>query len=239
MSHNKPVNNETINAFIDSQLATEERMQVFDALKQDQELSQELCELQRNDEFLRLTYKHIPEPAYDPFIAATRTSTRQRQAIAAGILVILSAFVGWQTHTFIQPDHKPNIQEISQLSTGEISNNHILIHISAMDEQRINNALDKAEQLLSGHRSDDLTLEIVANADGLGLLRAESPYKSRIQKLAQRHKNVSFKACGIAMSAAKLKEGKEVNLLPEADKVPAALDQILKRLEAGWLYVRT
>jgi len=236
MSHNNQDNHENLNAFIDGQLATDERMQVFDALKRDESLSATLCELQRNDELIALTYGNIPSSKYDPYVSATRFSQRKKQMLAASILFILSTIIGWQFHAQFSMEPKTNIKDIAQVNFGTLDNNKVLIHISTMDAKRIEMALNKAESLLSTKKH--IQLEIVANAEGLGLLRNNSPYADRIQKISQQHKNISFKACGIAMKTAKLKEGNEIKLLPEAEKVPAALDQILQRLKLGWLYIK-
>jgi intracellular sulfur oxidation DsrE/DsrF family protein len=41
------------------------------------------------------------------------------------------------------------------------------------------------------------------------------------------------------MQNARLSEGiDEVKLLPQAQKIDAALEQILRRLKAGWAYIR-
>ena len=82
-----------------------------------------------------------------------------------------------------------------------------------------------------------MQLKFVANAEGLAVLRENSPYADRIKLLSEQYNNVEFLACGIAMKTAQLKEKKEVVLLPEAKKIPAALNEILERLEAGWTYM--
>ena len=232
------ITEENLNAFIDNQLATDERLQVFNALKEDQVLSQLLCELQRNDEFLSLAYSNTPKPAYNPFLAATQSNNRIRQMLAASVIFAVSLLTGWQLHQYYNPESTVSIQDISQLTADKLQNNKVLLHISAMNTSRIDNALNKTEALLK-QKDNNLQIEIVANADGLGMLRKNSPYASRIKTLASNHKNLSFKACGIAMQAAKLKEGKDVELLPEAQKVPAALEEILGRLKAGWLYYKS
>lgn len=236
MSHNKQENYETLNAFIDGQLATDERMQIFESLKKDAELSHTLCELQRNDEFLSVAFNNIPAPKYDPYISATQFSQRKKNMLAASVLFIISAAIGWQFHTVYSSERESNIQDISFLNTNTLENKQVLIHVSKMDPKRITDALNKAESLLKNEKG--IQLEIVANAEGLGLLRENSPYAKRIKALSTNYNNVSFKACGIAIQAAKLREGKDILLLPEADKVPAALDQILDRLKAGWVYIK-
>ena len=116
----------------------------------------------------------------------------------------------------------------------------ILLHISTAAPERVNAALDAAEEILadSRERGKNTRLEIVANAEGLAMLREGSPYAQRIQRMIEQYESISFKACGIAMETANLKEGIEVKLLPEAERVDAALDQILTRLRQGWTYIR-
>ena len=70
------------------------------------------------------------------------------------------------------------------------------------------------------------------------MLRQGSPFTQRIEKIATQYHNASFLACGIAMETAKLKEGREIQLIPVAQRVPAALDRILMRLEDGWMYIK-
>ena len=83
-----------------------------------------------------------------------------------------------------------------------------------------------------------MDLEVVVNAQGLGLLRDNSPYASKVKKLVSDYDNIAFLACGQAKENARLKEGRDIELLPEAVQVPAALDLILSRIKKGWLYVK-
>ena len=83
-----------------------------------------------------------------------------------------------------------------------------------------------------------LKLEVVANVDGINILRKGSPYAGEINSLSEQFSNVRFLACGIAKKTAALKEGKPIELIPEAVDIPAALDEILKRLKEGWTYVK-
>jgi intracellular sulfur oxidation DsrE/DsrF family protein len=237
MSQDKHISDEQLNAFIDRQLTTDERVQVLDALKKDDELSKKLCELQRNDEFSVMAYNTIPEPSKSPYDSAIQKSQRRHFALVAGMLVIISLATGWQLHQLINTKTLPQIGEISQLDPSTLRSDKIILHISVLDGERINKALDKAEALLKDKRNRHLQLEIVANADGVRMLGTGSPYANRIASLSGTYKNVSFKACGIAMQAVKLKQGKDMTLLPEVEKVPAALDQILKRLKGGWVYI--
>lgn len=238
MSQEHHVSFEELNYFIDGQLSSNERMQVLDVLKKDDELSRILCELQRNDESILIAYSKIPEPTYNPFTTATRKKKYKYLALVASMLVIISSVFSWRLTVHTLNPAPPAIMELNQLGNVPPESNKVLIHISKMDDGSINIALDKAEALLQDKNNTSLQVEIIANASGLGVLRKQSPYAPRIASLVQKHHNISFKACGIAMQAAKLKEGKEVELLPEAEKVPAALDEILLRLKKHWTYFK-
>lgn len=70
------------------------------------------------------------------------------------------------------------------------------------------------------------------------MLRAGSPFEGRIKSIVSKYDNVTFLACGRAKILAGFIEGREIHLLPEAIEIPAAIDQILKRLQMGWTYIR-
>ncbi|HUT40951.1 MAG TPA: hypothetical protein VM011_06365, partial [Gammaproteobacteria bacterium] len=101
-------------------------------------------------------------------------------------------------------------------------------------------ALDDAEQLLASYKEHPelVQLEVVANAEGLKLLRADtSPYPERIRRMALQFNNISFLACNRAIEKLRM-NGIEVNLLPEARVIPGALEEIVDRLQQGWVYIR-
>jgi intracellular sulfur oxidation DsrE/DsrF family protein len=56
--------------------------------------------------------------------------------------------------------------------------------------------------------------------------------------LTKEYKNIKFLACGVAKQNATLRENKAIKLLPQAKDIPAALDQIVNRLQEGWTYLR-
>jgi intracellular sulfur oxidation DsrE/DsrF family protein len=132
------------------------------------------------------------------------------------------------------------LAELQQFDPATSAANKVLLHISTMDTQRIEAALNTAERIVQAKRDqkEPVQIEIVANAEGLGLLRRGSPYAERIRSMVEDNPSVSFLACGIAMENAELKEGGEIELIPEAREVDAALEEILRRLKLGWLYIK-
>jgi len=139
--------------------------------------------LKSNDELVLISYSNIPEPKYNPYKAATKLKGRKFFAIAASILILLSASISWQLKSYVDDMPTNHIMELSQSQLEDIipDNKKILIHISDMNELHIKSALDKTEKLLN-NKKDKIQIEIIANASGLAMLRQSSPYAERIKK---------------------------------------------------------
>jgi intracellular sulfur oxidation DsrE/DsrF family protein len=116
----------------------------------------------------------------------------------------------------------------------------VVLHISSAEAKRMDQALTDAEDLLKQYQDHPelVQLEVVANAEGLSLLRADtSPYPERIRRLAQQFNNISFLACSRSIEKLHMR-GIDVHLLPEARVIPGALEEIVDRLQQGWVYIR-
>lgn len=234
------ISDEQLSAYIDNQLTAEERAEILAASKQDPQLSKQINELQELKEWVRIAYQD-PPPAPTKLTRTVFGADQRFQALAASMLLLLGGLSGWLLHTPTTQTIGPSFHELAQAGTAIQASNKVLIHISKMDKVRITLALDKAAQLLRNSKQQHkaLQLEVVANAEGLSLLRDGSPFDKRIASLARQHDNIAFLACGIAMQNVRLSEGiNEVKLLPQAQQIDAALEQILRRLQAGWAYVR-
>ena len=231
---------EKLHAYIDNQLAAEERAEVITALKLDPVLSRQVTELLELKQWVHLAYQDPPQLTLHNK-TSFGLSFKRPQALAASLLLLLGGLTGWLIHSPVPLQGIPSFTDLAQVEAAAQSKHKVLIHISKMDKTRIDMALDKTELILlkSKQQHQPLQVEVVANAEGLALLRDDSPYGKRIEAIANRYDNIAFLACGIAMQTARLSEGiDEVKLLPQAHQVDAALEQILRRLKAGWAYVR-
>lgn len=241
MKFENKISEQQLNAFLDNELDNNERAQMLTALRVDKALSEEYSSLQQIHELVVLAYQEVPTSPHQTTVSRTVVSTPLRIAAAVTILVC-GGILGWLTHQAATPlpSASQPFTSLAQLNVKHPSNDKILIHINAMDNKRIVRVLNEAEQLLRNAKQagTHLQLEIVANESGLGMLRKGSPYAHRIQQLANSNKNVAFLACGVAMENARLKEGHPIKLISDAHKIDAALEQILRRLKSGWLYVR-
>ena len=239
MSDHNLISDEQLNALLDNELDDEERTQILNSIAQNPNLQARYEELQRLKDMVVLAYRDVPQPKPDN-PAKRYFYKRYFNAFASAALLLLGIFGGW--FIGIYSDHTPesNIRKIEQINISNVNEEKILLHIGTNDSKRVQTALQSAEDLLhnSSTKHTHLILEVVANADGLSILRKGSPYAEKIATLTKEYENVKFLACGIAKQNAALKEGKTIELIPEAKDIPAALDQILNRLQEGWTYVR-
>ncbi len=222
---------ETLNAFVDGQLDAAERARVYAALRADPRLAERACELRELKELVQEAHARPPRPYRPP----ARGPRWWQMAAAALALVFVGAGAGWMGHRLAAGDGA-SLAVRAAARTGD----RIILHISSGDAGSLRAALDETERLLARAHAEGrpLRIEVVANGKGLDLLRADvSPYAERIRRLTERYDNVVFLACERAI--ARLRErGVEVRLLPEARTAPSALEQIVTRLQQGWVYIK-
>lgn len=228
-----------LNAFVDGRLPVDRVRQLQEAMAADPELAAQLQRLQTINALAAQSYRHVPVPEAPPDFVQPETPAWLSLAAILALALIGGGIVGWMINQHNSPA-APAMQTLANFQPQQSDATKILLHISTAAPERVNAALDAAEEILadSRERGKNTRLEIVANAEGLAMLREGSPYARRIQRMIEQYESISFKACGIAMETANLKEGIEVKLLPEAERVDAALDQILTRLRQGWTYIR-
>ncbi|MBI5041464.1 MAG: DsrE family protein [Gammaproteobacteria bacterium] len=247
MSTDHNLSDEQLSAFVDGQLDMDEKSRILGALNADEDLSRRACELRRLHDLVRHAYDAPPTP---PFRRPLDTHGRGwRQAVAAALLLAMGGTAGWVAHA---RQHQPlNLQAMYldeekafQTSALEQAPAHgeykVLLHLSSAEPEKLERALDTAEQLLSTYRRLDqpIEVELVANAGGLELLRADiSPFAERVRALQHQYDNLTFMACQTALDRLRRERHLSPDLLPEALITPNALEEILSRLQQGWVYI--
>ena len=117
----------------------------------------------------------------------------------------------------------------------------VAIHVDENDPARMNMALNNAANIEKYYKSvgDEVTIQIVAYGPGLHMLRADtSPVKDRISQMSLALDNLTFAACGNTHRVMQEKSGKEISLLPEAEKVTSGVVQLMTLQEQGYTYIR-
>jgi len=230
MNRDANLSPEMQNAFIDGELDAADWTQMIDRLGRDAELRRELCELRAMKDMVRSAYAGVQ--AQD----RPQQSRPGPRALAAGLAVALLG-AGWIAHSWTVP--APQVAGDPALRPA-VSASHVLVHVSSGQAETLSTALDEIEDLLRASKAAGraLDLEVVANSSGLDLLRADaSPHAARISALRLRYPNLAFIACNQTID--RLRErGVTVELLPGVQVAPSALDQVVKRMQSGWAYIR-
>ncbi len=221
---------ELLNAYVDGELDGEEAEALLAASAQDPHLKRRLQEL--------AVLKAQVQEAFGEDGAwerpAVRIPSRRYPAVAAALCLIAGALLGWGVRGWFSP---PALQVAAYHPEAL---RKVILHVDSAEPERLNAALDEAESLLAAaaRERQRLRLEIIANAGGLELLRADNEaYARRIRELLDRYDEVTLLACRHAIARYQEK-GRDLHLLPEVKVAPSAVDQIVKRLKAGWIYIK-
>lgn len=242
MKHTRDISDEFLNAFVDNQLESTEKNQVFEAIEQDEALKDRVCDLRGLKEMVQHAYHQSPANAQVP-AKRTRSWPPYLQALAACLLLLIGGASGWLGHAWSGADGEPEMVRLFQTTQGGAFGNEprkYIVQVSSSNHTRLKSALDETENLLESSRQEhrELQVEIVANGSGADLLRADlSPYVDRIGFLQAKYPNLNFMVCNVTLG--KLRdEGVNVRLLPHTGIATSAVQQVRKRLLQGWDYVR-
>lgn len=233
MTDERSVSQEMQNAFVDGELDSSEWARVAAQLRQDEVLRAQVCDLRAVKELLRHAYGPLP-------VARQAASWGARWAAVAA-LCFLSVAAGWFGRSAWMPDTVDVERALTAgTSLREVTGDRILVHVTSSRRELIATTLDEIENALHlaqqrGHR---LNMEIVANSTGLELLRSDgSQFPERLAALRATYPGFTLVACGQTLD--RLREtGVPVQLLPGVQVVSSALDQVVRRLQGGWAYVR-
>ena len=246
------LSNEVLNAFVDGELDAGERLHVL-RLSEDQEnVRARICETRNLKDLVKNAYEHLPAADWTKY-PARRDRGRVRawgMTAAVGVLCLAAGLVGGrmlpnegsasladQDPVFLEIDEVFSLEEAKVAHQGKASN--IVLHLATNNRHRIEDALNKIETFLDAQHDTvhPVSVEIVANGYGLDLIRvAQTPYEQKIKSLA-RDDYLTILACRQAVETLR-RNGVNVDLIPEADFAPSALDRIIQRLREGWVYVK-
>ncbi|MEZ5542889.1 MAG: hypothetical protein R3F42_12730 [Pseudomonadota bacterium] len=227
---------EQLQAFVDDEIELGERAEIMEAMRHDEELACRVCELLQTKDAVKLAYREPEQPAQRRHRwQNARTRQFTFRAAAAGMIFAVGAATGMLLQT-----HSSGTTTLADAQETRQETRRVIIHVSTMDGERMEQALDDAEEMLVNYQDhpERVQLEVIANAEGLALLRQDkSPYVERIRRLTRRFSNISFLACNRSIEKLHMR-GVDVHLIPEARVIPGALEAIVDRLQQGWVYIR-
>ena len=241
----KDITEDKLNLFIDEQLDTDEMNEIQEALLDNKELREQVCQLKAVRELVGYAYSEVPLSRSE-IHQQKKSGSLFAKAIAASVTLVVGVLLGWSTY-----EYSPNaIQAISAENTFQYVANHvkvehgkrkIILHIDSSDLQVVNAALNEADQLLATYRKANIPIEldVITNKAGINILRpGMSPYITRIKQLIDDNDEVAIYACNRSIAKALKKEGVEIVLMPGVTKDKSARELIPQRLEQGWVYIK-
>jgi len=234
MNKDEHVSEEQLNAFVDGELDSEERSNLFDEAERSADLDQRLCQQRKIKELVKHAYRDVPE--------AKRLLSGRRAhksvfglAVAASMLLIVGITTGQLMPRFFDQDLRPGGPSANTQAIANMEN--YILHVTSGEPETMRLALQQARELLDSADADNpRRVEIVANDRGLDLLRSDvTPFSDEIRALS--HESVMFYACSKAIERLEEK-GVEVRLVPEAIPGFTALDRVVERMQDGWQYIK-
>ncbi len=246
IDHQNEFSAEHLNAFVDEQLAAEEKSRLLLALNSNETLSREVCELRKVRDLVRLAY---PEPAAT-HPRRPRHAGSNLAAVAATVATLaLGMTFGWFLHTGISGNTdavatEPAVPAASLHLASATTAQHpsrIILHVTDSDPKHLNEVLNDIDGLLRYYKSINQTVrvEVVANGDGLALLWAgATPHARRIARLQERHDNLAFVACQNTIDRLAKEKGVTARLLPGVVIIDSGVAQLMRRQNQGWAYIQ-
>ena len=240
----KDITEDKLNLFIDEQLDTDEMNEIHEALLDNKDLREQVCQLKAVRELIGYAYSEVP-PSRHRNPDRRRSGSFVNRAVAASVTLVVGVLLGWSTY-----EYSPNsVNAVSAENTFQFVANHvtvdhkerrIILHIDSNNQQIVKAALDEADNLLASYRKANkpIKLDIVTNKAGINVLRpGVSPYLARMQKLVD-DEDVAVFACQRSIDKAHKKEGVEIVLMDGVTTDRTARELIPERLKKGWVYIK-
>lgn len=233
MSREQKFSDEFLNAFVDEELAAEDKNSIYREISENETVNQRVCELRNLRELVRFAYADPPAPGAQAVRA--RRAVRYAYGFTAAAVVAASLLIGWLVY---QPSGRP-LSSVPVVAVQEPVK--VLVHLNVGNPQRMRQTLDEVENLLQFYRANgqQARVEVVVNGEGLDMLRADtSPYPERIAHMQKEYDNLTFAACQNTIERLKREQGIVARLLPGVTVIDSGMAQIMRRQHQGWAYIR-
>ncbi len=237
---------EYLNAFVDDQLALDERGRLFDEISRDETVNRKVCELRKLRDLVQMAYKDLPDLSRHENNPARRSRKWQRRMIAclALSLTTLTIVGGLRGDSgrqrLLASGAMPHVALNSATKVASSQEIKVLFHLNSGDQANMKEVLDETESLLNLYKRthQQARVEVIANGEGLNLLLAgRSPYPSRVDKMMKEYKNLQFAACLNTLDRFK-DQGIRTKLLPGAIVIDSGVAQIVRLQQEGWIYIQ-
>ncbi len=238
MNRRTTCNDEELHRFVDGELSDGDRGRMVDLLEQNPQLADRVRRYRMADDLLRQAFDEVEAPKR-PARRQNRGQIFARVAAAAALFVPLGFLAGWFAKPALNAYENQDLlsRGISLREPAGVPGN-ALFHIDANNPAVLEAALDRAETILAKGGEQGARIEVVANAGGLNLLRADnSAYAERLRAMLKRYPNLTIVACANTIKRF-AERGTTIHLIGEAKTDETAIDHIVQRLRQGWTYIK-
>ncbi len=238
MSHQEQFSEELLQAYVDGELDHAEAEALLEAMMENPVLKTRVCQLQH---LKGLVNNAFPVEPYDGEVREDVSDDGRNRWWSTAAGVVFGALAMMLSYTVADMRSVENVQiaDASASAAPVSAAKKVLLHLDTSDDERFEETLDYAEELLRDYGQRGVKVEVLANAGGIDLFRADegAPYKVRLQALSDHYENLEFIACANAIASLRSR-GEDVKLLPVVHDDVTALDHVVKRLQEGWAYIK-
>jgi intracellular sulfur oxidation DsrE/DsrF family protein len=237
MSMDNTYSDEKLQLFVDDEMNSSDRAGFMEAISNNDDLSNRVCELLQLKDALRLAYSEPPKDAHGTSHRDTAFQSRTWLNVAAAVLLLAIGTLGGWT---LYPQFATSNAAVNMAATEQTQTEKIILHISKSDPEQFATALDYAEKFLSEHEAQGHQVDVVAHAGGLDMMRADvSPIREQIVAMMDKYDNIHFIACAGAIKMYTKKNGVAPDIIQGVGTDYTAFDHIVGRLQAGgWKYIK-
>jgi len=238
---------EYISAYIDGELDNEERTRLLFAEQEDELLAKRINEARMLKEKVQLAYLEYSKHSLQNKPFKCSVFVKQHRSLVAGFVLLIGLTALLLPYVYVNGDlsRANELMDSTQplmetsLATAVGEHSHVLIHVSQYQEDKFGSVIDEIEALLHQHHADkSLTVEIVANKQGLKVLDADrSKFAYRLEQLTKRFDTLELVACAKSLTQL-ASNGEPVNLLKSITTTPTAAQQVARRTAEGWVYIK-
>jgi len=242
MSTDEEVSDVILNAYVDGELAGDDRDWVDEQMSRDPRLRERVEELR--------VLKSLVHDSYTD--ALPSTPVRRPWAVrpaAVGIAASLAAFAlgvvvtwGW----FSYSGQYPGGRVASAPAVGELGESDpavkVVFHVSRDDPQRLEDILNETKALLRAAAGDSSArVRIIASGSGLALFeKGAAAVPTRIESMQRRYgAQLVFNGCSVAYKQLNASRGEAgFELVPQVRLVDLGVLELMRRQHQGWAYLR-
>jgi intracellular sulfur oxidation DsrE/DsrF family protein len=235
-----PIDDSMINAFVDAQLDAELRQAVIEAMEIDPDVRERVRLARRARDLFRAGYSNAEPPSHsrEPARPAATGGHRASPAAVAALLLVAVALGSGVAGYSIARQSSGEALLAALASAQRPAPDRVILHVGHSDTRQFSAALRYVEHFLEQSRGPERRIEVIANSDGLDLMRSDiSPYRARIAAMLHAHDNVHFIACANGIRNLR-RRGIVAEFPDEVQTDRTAIDHIVDRLRAGWTYVK-